>query len=194
MDDPNNGGEKKVRTFSTTSLTVERQSESSVPTANPIPPEARPKRAMTGEMDQRIEYTIRMLLDGHRKEFIKRFFATNYGVKARQVERYLRLAHARLGRCTLTDVDELRAVQYFRLTEIYRNAERPSDKLAALRAINDLCGVNAPQKVAETTVDGKDVNAMRLAVEQLTVDELRVLRLARDRLRQVRNSNAGSRH
>ena len=128
-----NGVEKKLRTFATSKSNAGRQNESSLPAANPIPAEARPKRSMTGEMDQRIEYTIRMLLDGHRKEFIKKVFYTNYGVKARQVERYLRLARARLGRCTLTDVDELRAVQYARLTEIYRNAERPSDRLAALR-------------------------------------------------------------
>lgn len=61
---------------------------------------------------------------------------------ARQIERYLRLARARLGCCTLTDVNELQAVQYARPPEIYRNAERRSDKLAALGAINDICGVS----------------------------------------------------
>ncbi|MHB8974706.1 MAG: hypothetical protein ACYC3X_30115 [Pirellulaceae bacterium] len=185
MDDPNSGGEKKVRTFTTAKSDAKRQSESWMPPTNRIPPGARPKRAITAEVDQRVEYTIRMLLDGHRKEVIKKFFYTNYGVKARQVERYLRLARARLGRCTLTDVDELRAVQYARLTEIYRNAERSTDKLAALRAINDMCGVNAPQKVAETTVDGKDKDIFRQTVKHLTIEQLRALRDAKKQMERI---------
>ena len=46
-------------------------------------------RATDAEMEARVEMCAIMLCDGRRKSEIKRFFAQQYQVSARQVERYL---------------------------------------------------------------------------------------------------------
>jgi hypothetical protein len=159
------------------------------PSANPIPPSARSARASKEEFQLRVGYVVQMLLDGRPKYQIKAFFRREYGLKSRQVERHLRLARARLAEANGTDVDQLRAEFYERYIRIFRESESDVIKISALRAASDLYGLNAPQRVARTTSDGKDVGPMRQAVQQLTVDELRVLKRVRDRLRQIRNGD-----
>lgn len=160
-------------------------SVASDPPANPIPTSARPKKAVAGEVEQRVMFTTKMILDGRRKHEIKRFFRTQYGVGARQVETYIRLAREKLAEPNGMDVAQMRAEQYARFMELARNAKNDGCKIAALKAAGALYGLDAPQKVAETTSDGKDVNTARTMVEQLTVDELRVLSAARRRLASI---------
>ncbi|MHB8971025.1 MAG: hypothetical protein ACYC3X_22625 [Pirellulaceae bacterium] len=168
-----------------------REDKSWKPPTNPVPPAARPRKATSPEMDQRIGYTAQMILDGRRKHEIKRFFASQYGIDFRQVERYIRLARARLAEANGTDVDQMRAEFYARYLVIYRTAENDAIKISALRAASDLFGLNAPIKTARTTASGTDVHLIREAVRGLTIDELRTLRGLRDRLRQNANSDDG---
>ena len=164
------------------------------PSANPIPPSARSARASKEEFQLRVGYVVQMLLDGRRKHEIKQFFRSQYGLKARQVERHLSLARARLAEANGTDVDQLRAEFFARYMRIFRETQNDTSRIAALKAAGCLFGLDAPRKVAETTSNGTDVNVMRQTVRGLTVDELRVLRRARDRLRQTGSSSVGERN
>jgi hypothetical protein len=175
----------------TTKGTQERRARATVtagqsalmgPPANPIPPSARSNRASKEEVQLRVGYVVQMLLDGRRKHEIKQFFRSQYGIGARQVERLLCLARARLAEANGTDVDQMRAEFYQRYIRLFRESENDAIKISALRAAGDLYGLNAPQKVAQTTSGGKDVHFIRETVKGLTVDELRVLKKARARL------------
>ncbi len=157
--------------------------------ANPIPPAARPKKATAPELGQRVLYTCQMILDGRQDHEIKRFFRSQYGVKFRQVSRYIRLARARLAEANGIDVDQMRAEFYARYLVIYRTAENDAIKISALRSAGDLYGLNAPVKTAHTTVKGTDIDHVRDAVKELSIEELRVLRKARDHLRRLTNGD-----
>ncbi len=131
-----------------------------------------------------------MLLDGRRKHEIKRFFRTQYGVGGRQVETYLLLARKRIAEVNTEDLDQMRAEFYARYMEIYRTSENDGTKLAALRAAGSLFGVDAPQKVAQTTTDGKDTR--RAAVEGLSVEQLRTLRDVRKHMEKIASGDGES--
>jgi hypothetical protein len=182
MDDAKNGVERKVRTFSTSKSDATRQGKSWTPPTNPVPPDARPRKATSAEVQTRVAYTAQMILDGRRKHEIKRFFRAQYGTHARQVEAYIRLARERLADTGDQDVAQMRAEFYQRYIRLFRESENDAIKISALRAAGDLYGLNAPQKVAQTTSGGKDVHFIRETVKGLTVDELRVLKKARARL------------
>jgi len=161
------------------------------PPSQPIPPDVRPTRASVPEKEERILLTIQMVLDGRRKHEIKKFFRSRWGVGSRQVETYLLLARARLAETNKLDLNQLRAEFFARYMEMARTTKSESIKLNALKSAGSVYGVDAPQKVAQTTTDGIDIDVHRQAVEQLTVEELRVLRAARDRLHRITSGESG---
>ncbi|MHB0954750.1 MAG: hypothetical protein ACYC0X_00080 [Pirellulaceae bacterium] len=170
-----------------------RQRGSWILPTNPVPPAARPRKATSPEMNQRITYATQMFFDGRRDHEIKAFFRKQYGLQFSQVSRYIRLARVKLAETNKLNLEQLRAEQWARYMEIYRAPDNDGTKLSALRAAGSLYGVDAPQKVAETTVDGQDINVLRQTVEGLTVEELRTLRSARNRMQSIASGeSAGS--
>jgi hypothetical protein len=134
------------------------------------------RKATAAEHRQRVDYTLAMLVKGHRKSFIKDFFRKNYGVGARQVERYLRLARDRLVQSTERDRAELVAESFAFYMSVMQGAEGETsvrDKLQARKQADDLLGLAAPTKIATTTVAGQDLYAG--VVQELSNEELDVL-------------------
>ena len=137
---------------------------------NPIPEETRPSRATQAEMESRVEYTAMMLIDGRRKSEIKRFFKENYGLSARQVERYLRLARNRLVEETEKTRRELISESFgFYMRILHDPSATINEKLHARGKADDLMGLQAPKRVIEAQVEVDDV--LDVWVDNLTVEQ-----------------------
>ncbi len=137
---------------------------------NPIPEETRPSRATQAELEQRVEYTAMMLIDGRRKAEIKRFFKNQYGLSSRQIERYLRLARNRLVEETEKTRRELISESWgFYMRILHDPNATLNEKMQARSKADDLMGLQAPRRVIEAQVEVDDV--LDMWVDNLTEEQ-----------------------
>lgn len=150
-----------------------------------LPAQQLSTRATKAEVAERVAYTIQMVLDGRRKHEIKAFFRRQYNLSAGQVERYLRIARSKIAEVNTEDLDQMRAEFYARYMAVALKTGNDAIKLHAYRAASTLFGLDAPQKFAQTTTEGKDIH--KAAVQELSVEELRVMRAVRTRMQELAN-------
>jgi hypothetical protein len=128
-------------------------------------------------MNDRVHQVAMMLARRIAKFKIKRFLREKFGIRARQAEVYLQRARAYLLDRSKRDRDEIFA-------EIFANYEAMiSDpdgddrvRLEALRAMREMCGTDAPRKLAATSPDGESSAALAtFNVDRLTIEQQRFL-------------------
>lgn len=152
--------------------------------ANPIPADARPRKATRVEIRARITQVSEWLCEGHRKHEIKRFCRDQWGIGPRQVETYLRLARASLVEAAGQPRDILVAQSLgFLMSVLHDSSARARDRVAACKEANSLLGLHAPTKIAPVTPEGKPLPMIfNVRPEDLTDDELALLLRMKHRL------------
>ena len=149
------------------------------------------KRATRAEKEQRIVLAMTMIIQGYTKSDIKGTFRTKWGVGGYQTERYLRLARERLaeedGLGPDFTLEDMRVQHYAMAMAIARSDSGAStrDRIAALKLAGSMYGIGSHHQTAPTDPAGHSRDFAREAVKDLSVEELRVLRKVRDRIRDL---------
>ncbi len=133
---------------------------------------------------------MKLVVEGKREGQIKDELCGAYGIGGWQAGRYLRLARDRLAEEHRLgpdfDMDAFRALHYAHAMSIFQESKDDKARVQALKHAGSIYGVQAPTKIAPTTPDGKSTyNTAREAVKDMSVEELRVLRKVRDRIRDL---------
>jgi len=141
---------------------------------NRIAEAARPKKATKEEHKARVTFTVKLLIEGRHKSWIKNYFRTQYGVSGWTAERYMRLARNRLVAATQVPKDELIAQSFGFYMDVLgdQKADR-KHKLAARKAADDLLGLQAPKKIAPVMPDGD--KPYELVVKSMSDEELEAI-------------------
>jgi hypothetical protein len=142
------------------------------------------------EMEHRIQHTMELLVAGRQAWEIRRLFKQEYSgrdgkpISRRTIDRYLSLARERLLKSIDIPPEELRsqlvALVHQTLTD---PAATVRDRQRGCKLLADLLGLKAPLMIAQTDTSGNDL--YREALQDLSLDELRVLAKAHERAEQL---------
>jgi hypothetical protein len=136
------------------------------------------------ERRQRLRFVMMLLREGRTRGYIASFLKEQYGYKASQASRYVAVAKKQMVAELAQGREDLKAQSYAFYMSVLQDPDTPQrDKIRAREMADRLVGLQAPNKVAQTTADGEDVNSQ--AVKGLTNDELQVLIKARERLHNI---------
>ena len=139
------------------------------------------RRTSKEEYRQRIREVMTMLIDGKKRSEIRSELYARVQIGWRTVERYVTTAQRMLKTEAGADPDLLRAKSYAWYMAVLQNGDVSTrDKLSARKAADELLGLIAPKKTAQTTTTGADVYEA-VVVKNLSDEELEVLRKIRER-------------
>lgn len=128
----------------------------------------------------RIEVARKMLARGMYQGEIKRILSSHYGVSGRMVEKYIGRARQLIIEATGKSKQEHIADSYSFYIDVQANDKLPvASRLRARENIDKLFALPQPIKIAPTNIDG--TASYRVAVEDLTIDQLMALDALRQR-------------
>ena len=111
------------------------------------------------ELEDRIEFAMRVWLEGRYKTAMLHKIADEYGVSTRTAQTYLSHARDRLSEQTATSWQEKREEAYNRYLAIATDESMPPNaRLKAQTRIDQIFGLDAPVKIARTDTDGNDID------------------------------------
>jgi hypothetical protein len=125
----------------------------------------------------RVRDVLRLILAGAEFGDIRQFASDRgWNVCDRQIGRYVEKANAHFADAVVHDRNQMLGRHLMQRRALYARALKHNDIKVALMVLQDeaqLLGLYAPTKIAPTTPDGQE--PFRLAVAQLTMEELRTL-------------------
>lgn len=156
-------------------------------------PGVKPTKA---EHRKRLELVRNLLGRGLYDGEIKAIVGKRYGIKFRTVQRYLARAREDIRRETGRDFETLRGEAYETYRSIVSDQDaKPIERIKARERIDRLMGLEAPTKVAPTTVAGEDlppVQSQAAAIAQGLLDDPSYVEYLRSRAAGEGDSDSGA--
>lgn len=119
----------------------------------------KPKRSTKAHISQRVAEVLELLLGGHTRYHILQYAAENWDVCVRTADEYIALANKQLEEVNKVSIEKNIALISKGLWKQYRDADRVSDKIAALKELARIKGIGTTN-VSLSVEDNRELAAL----------------------------------